>query len=133
MSYGKFLTAMAVLGALIGPAKAQEQILDGSLEIVGSRQCAIAGTELHVFLKERLPDCTRFCTVDKEFYTRSRTYSGAVFSCADRDFAAVPGAESTGGLSGRDVAIGLLGIGLLLGAASGGNGGSTSDTQNSGN
>jgi hypothetical protein len=133
MSYGKYLTAVVVLGTLIGPVKAQDLIIDDSLETVGSRQCAILGTELDVFLKERLPDCSRFCTVDKEFYTRSRTFNGAVFACADRELAAVPGAESTGGLSGRDAAIGLLGLGLLLGAASGGNGGSTSDTQTSGN
>ena len=133
MSFGKCLITVAVVaGVLIGPAKAQELIIDDSLEIVGTRQCAIVGTELHTFLVERLPECSRFCSVDKEFFTRSRTFGGAVFACADRDLAAIPGAESTGGLSGRDAAIGLLGLGLLLGAASGGDGGSTSDTQTSG-
>ena len=80
MSYGKFLTAMAVLGALIGPAKAQEQILDGSLEIVGSRQCAIAGTELHVFLKERLPDCNAVLHGrQRVLYTLADLFGSGVF------------------------------------------------------
>lgn len=128
MVYRTLLKATVVFATLCGPTWAQEQSLDASLEIVGSRQCAIQGTELHAFLQERLPGCTRFCTVDKEFYTRSRTFSGSVFACSDRDFAALPGQEGTAGLSGRDVAIGLLGIGLLLGAASGGTGGAVENT-----
>ena len=97
--------------------------------MVGNRQCAIQGSELHVFLQERLPDCSRFCTVEKEYFTRSRTFSGTVFACGDREVAALPLGEGVSGLSGRDAAIGLLGLGLLLGVVSGGTDGSTSDTQ----
>jgi hypothetical protein len=128
MVYRNLLVAFFA-ATLSGPLFAQELALDSSLEIIGSRQCAIEGSDLHQYLQERLPDCSRFCTVDKEYYTRSSTFSGRVFACGDRDFAALPLEEGVSGLSGRDAAIGLLGLGLLLGLASGGSDGATSDTQ----
>lgn len=125
----KNLSIAIVAAAFSGPLYAQEIDIDSSLELVGNRQCAIEGSDLYVFLQERLPECSRFCSVDKEYYTRSKTFSGRVFACSDRDFATLPIGEGVSGLSGRDTAIGLIGLGLLLGVASGGSDGATSDTQ----
>ncbi len=123
MSTGKTTTALLVSALLAAaPLEAQE------LRQVGSRQCAVEGTELYDFVSSQLPGCDYYCLVDKSVLPEYQGYPGEVFSCVDRrDLAGVPPQDDDG--LGAIALGGLLGIGLLLGAAAGGSGGSTNNTQ----
>jgi len=118
----KITPALAFALALAAhPLAAQE------LQQVGSRQCAVEGTDLYSFVSSQLPGCDFYCLVDKSVLPEYQDYPGEVFSCVDRrDLAALP-PQDDGGLGAAALG-GLLGIGLLLGAAGGNNSGATSST-----
>ena len=123
MSIGKTTTS-ALLSLLLAAAPLQAQ----ELRQIGSRLCAAEGTELYSFVSSQLPGCDYYCLVDKSVLPEYQEYPGEVFSCVDRrDLAGVPQQDDDG--LGAIALGGLLGIGLLLGAAAGGSGGSTNNTQ----
>lgn len=98
------------------------------LRQVGNRQCAIEGTALFAYLESQQPGCDLYCTVDRESVGGYEDYTGVVFACVDRRQVVVVVNQDPSGLAAAGIGA-VAGLGLLLGLASGGTGGSTSDTQ----
>lgn len=114
---------------LLAAALAAAPVYAQDLQQIRDRQCAIEGTELYDFVSAQLPGCDYYCLVDKTVLPEYQNYPGEVFACVDRrDLAGLPLQEDDDGLGALPLG-GLLGLGLLLGAAAGGNGGSTNNTQ----
>ena len=88
------------------------------------RQCAIEGTDLHAYLQTALPDCSKYCLVERNpAEATPENINTMIFECADEDRAAAP--PPGNGLR----AAAALGILSLLLSLDNGPSGSTSDTQ----